>query len=189
MIYELREYTLDPGRAPIYFELFTQVGMPIRGHDYGRLVGNWTIMGERTRFLHLWQYQSLGDRVEKRGQLGAVGSWKSDFLPLAAANVESQHLTILNPAGGHIAADVHYCIGAHNKTLHRFSCRLGCAVQVAQHLQANNQDLDGIWIGELPDPNQVWVLATDSIAPIAWRNHPALGILSHNVQQLAPGPY
>ncbi len=189
MIYELREYTLDPAMAAAYFDLFSEIGMSIRGNEYGRLVGNWTIEGEPMRFLHLWQYLSLGDRAEKRGLLGQVPAWKNDFLPLAAANVESQHLTILNPAGGHIAADDAYCIDAHGKTLHRFSCRLGCAAQVVRHLQTIDESPDGIWIAELPDPNQVWVLAAETSAPIAWRSDPMLGILAHHVQSLAPGPY
>ena len=43
MIYELRIYTLYPGKQPEYLRYQGEVGRPIRGDKYGKLEGCWTI--------------------------------------------------------------------------------------------------------------------------------------------------
>ena len=42
MIYELRTYTLTPGKLPEYLKLNAEVGRPTRGDRYGKLEGSWT---------------------------------------------------------------------------------------------------------------------------------------------------
>ena len=42
MIYELRTYTLSPGKQGEYLKLNSEVGRPIRGDKYGKLEGSWT---------------------------------------------------------------------------------------------------------------------------------------------------
>jgi hypothetical protein len=42
MIYELRTYTLIPGKQGEYLKLNAEVGRPTRGQKYGTLEGSWT---------------------------------------------------------------------------------------------------------------------------------------------------
>src|SRR3954466_16191215 len=42
MIYELRIYTIRPGIMAKYLDIVGNVGMKIRGNDYGKLVGTWS---------------------------------------------------------------------------------------------------------------------------------------------------
>ena len=39
MIYELRTYTLHPGKAPEFIQHAGGIAMPIRGDRYGKLAG------------------------------------------------------------------------------------------------------------------------------------------------------
>jgi hypothetical protein len=40
MIYELRTYTLQPGKQGEYLKLNAEIGRPIRGDKYGKLEGS-----------------------------------------------------------------------------------------------------------------------------------------------------
>ncbi|MBN3854002.1 hypothetical protein G3N59_11490 [Paraburkholderia sp. Ac-20340] len=191
MIYELREYTLDVENAQPYFDLFRDVGMPIRGNDYGRLVGNWTVDGEYVKFVHIWEYASLEDRAQKRSALGKVDAWSRTFLPEAARRVSSQFLTILNPAGGRIRSEP----GAHfpeldGRVLHMLRCRLGTAPSIAAAIdQGSAARYDGIWIGEFPDPNTIYVLGDEQSVPARHGELDDLGVIYASSRKISAGPY
>ena len=68
MIYELRTYTLFPGKQGEYLKLNEEVGRPIRGDKYGKLEGSWTTeFGLLNQYVHLWAYPSLDERERLRG--------------------------------------------------------------------------------------------------------------------------
>ena len=57
MIYELRIYTIRPGIMAKYLDIVGNVGMKIRGNDYGKLVGTWSSeFGQLNEYYHLWEY-------------------------------------------------------------------------------------------------------------------------------------
>ena len=121
MIHELREYTLDIDNAKAYLELFRDVGMPIRGNEFGRLVGNWTVDGENVKFVHIWEYESLADRAAKRALLAQNKAWTGDFLPEAVKRVSTQFITIMNPVGGQIVyGDLLHSPDPDGRMLHVF---------------------------------------------------------------------
>src|SRR4051794_24798676 len=71
MIYELRTYTLIPGKQAEYLKLNLEVGRKIRGDNYGKFVGSWTTeFGTLNQYVHLWEYPSLDERDRLRGELG-----------------------------------------------------------------------------------------------------------------------
>ncbi|WP_322092587.1 NIPSNAP family protein [Paraburkholderia bannensis] len=191
MIYELREYTLDVENAPAYFELFREVGMPIRGDDYGRLVGNWTVDGEYVKFIHIWEYASLQDRAQKRQALGQVDAWTRTFLPEAARRVSSQFLSILNPAGGRIRSKpAIHTPELDGRVLHTLRCRLGAATRVAAAIEEGSvARYDGIWIGEFPDPNTIYVLGDESSVPAKDGELDDLGVIYASSRKISAGPY
>src|SRR5919109_698279 len=80
MIYELRTYTLQPGKQPEYLKLNAEVGRKIRGDDYGRLAGSWTSeFGTLNQYVHLWEYPSLDERERLRGELAKNDAWSKDY--------------------------------------------------------------------------------------------------------------
>ena len=55
MIYELRTYTLVPGKQAEYLKLSGDVGRKARGDKYGKLEGHWfTEFGTLNQVVHLW---------------------------------------------------------------------------------------------------------------------------------------
>ena len=62
MIYELRTYTLIPGKQPQYLKLNGEVGRKVRGDKYGKFEGGWTTeFGTINQYVHLWGYADLDD--------------------------------------------------------------------------------------------------------------------------------
>ena len=70
MIYELRIYTLKPGRCGEFIKLNCEVAWKLRGNKHGTLVGCWTSeIGTLNQFYHLWSYPSLAERETLRAGL------------------------------------------------------------------------------------------------------------------------
>ncbi|MGS0625908.1 NIPSNAP family protein [Ralstonia sp. VS2407] len=189
MIYELREYTFSPENVSNYLALFCEIGMPIRGNDFGRLVGNWMAHGDHPRFLHLWEYASLADRTVKRAALGANQDWATNFLPRAVTFIDRQHLSVVNPIAGKIHSGNSTTVGSTGKALIACRCKPGTSAGIAAQLHAaSGSRADGIWIGEFPDPNSVYVIA-DAADITALGQLEFAGILERTTTILEKGPY
>jgi hypothetical protein len=99
MIYELRTYTLVPGRQPEYVKLAVEVGRKIRGDRYGKLEGYWTTeFGTLNQVVHLWSYADLGERERLRADLTRNEAWTKEYLPLTRPMMLAQENKILSAA-------------------------------------------------------------------------------------------
>lgn len=159
MIHELREYEIAPRHCNAYLSLLKDVGMPVRGDAYGRLVGAWLVTGALpARFLHIWEYASFEDRSAKRALLAAQARWRDDFLPQAAKLVSAQHLSFLTPqrAGSLEAA------ASGTAYLLQTQCRLGGMAQHMDELESRGlRELGGFasWRRDLPEPNGAMLIS------------------------------
>ena len=98
MIYELRTYTLSPGKQGEYLRLNAEVGRKIRGDDYGRLAGSWTTeFGTLNQYVHLWEYPSLDERERLRGDLAKNEAWTKEYVPRIRVLMLAQENKILSP--------------------------------------------------------------------------------------------
>jgi len=98
MIYELRTYTLFPGKQGEYLKLNAEVGRKIRGDNYGRLAGSWTTeFGTLNQYVHLWEYPSLDERDRLRGELGKNDAWTTEYVPKIRVLMLAQENKILSP--------------------------------------------------------------------------------------------
>jgi hypothetical protein len=111
MIYELRAYTLIPGKQGEYLKVNAQIGRPTRGQRYGTLEGSWTTeFGTLNQFVTLWSYPDLVERERLRAELQKNEVWNREYTPrvlpllLAMENkILSAQLPFKAPAdGGHI---------------------------------------------------------------------------------------
>ena len=97
MIYELRTYTLIPGKQAEYLKLNLEVGRKIRGDDYGRFAGSWTTeFGTLNQYVHLWEYPSLDERERLRGQLAKNDAWTKEYVPRIRTLMLAQENKILS---------------------------------------------------------------------------------------------
>ena len=97
MIYELRTYTLQPGKQPEYLKLNAEVGRKIRGDKYGKFEGGWTTeFGMLNQYVHLWSYPSLDERDRLRGDLAKNDEWAKGYVPQIRPLLLAQENKILS---------------------------------------------------------------------------------------------
>ena len=67
MIFDHRTYTAKPNMLPHFLKLYEDVGLPMQRHYLGEPFGFFqTHIGDLSRTVHLWQYESLADREARR---------------------------------------------------------------------------------------------------------------------------
>ena len=98
MIVEQRTYTTHPGKWRAYLALYEAEGMEIQKRILGRMVGYYySDVGQLNQIVHLWAYEDLNERAERRATLmqdAAFLSYVQKMLPL----LQSQESRILQPA-------------------------------------------------------------------------------------------
>lgn len=78
MIVEERIYTLQAGQAPAYLAAYEAEGLAIQKPILGRMVGYYaTEFGPLNQVIHLWAYESLAERTQRRACLLADPKWKT----------------------------------------------------------------------------------------------------------------
>lgn len=98
MIYELRTYTIVPGKLQEYLKNSAEVGRKIRGDRYGKLEGFWyTEFGTLNQAVHLWSYPDLNERERLRGELQKNEEWTKGYLPMTRGVLVAQSNKILSP--------------------------------------------------------------------------------------------
>lgn len=100
MIFDLRTYTMVPGRLKAFLALYEAEGLPVQIRHQGRPVGYFvTEIGTNNQVVHLWAYESLADRERQRAALDADPEWMAYRAKSGAAgNVQHQENKILKSA-------------------------------------------------------------------------------------------
>src|SRR3972149_184417 len=76
MIYELRPYTLIPGKRAEYLQLSRDIGRKVRGDKYGKFEGAWTTeVGTLNQYVHLSSFADLNERERLRRGQEKDGGW------------------------------------------------------------------------------------------------------------------
>ncbi len=98
MIVEERIYTLHPGQAPAYIRAYEAEGMAIQKPILGRMVGYYrTEFGPLNQVIHLWAYESLAERAERRARLEADERWRA-YIAKVRPLIVAQENKLLLPA-------------------------------------------------------------------------------------------
>ncbi|MFC2253634.1 NIPSNAP family protein [Labrys portucalensis] len=78
MIVEERIYKIKPGKLSRYLQLVREEGLAIQQPILGNLIGYFqTEIGPLNHVVHLWGYQDLNDRAERRRRLAADPAWQA----------------------------------------------------------------------------------------------------------------
>jgi len=99
MIIDHRTYQVKMGKMLEYLKLYETEGFPVQKTYLGEPLG-WYVcadIGPLNSVVHLWKYESIADRAERRGKLLADPAWRA-FLPKAQALLEAQENKVLSPA-------------------------------------------------------------------------------------------
>ena len=97
MIVDLRTYTLGIGAVPAFLKLYAREGLPAQKRHLGAPVGYYTTeVGVLSQVVHLWQYESMADREQRRSALEADPQWLAyKAKSLADGHVVRQESTLL----------------------------------------------------------------------------------------------
>lgn len=96
MIYEMRTYQVQPGKAGEFLQLYQASGLPIISR-YARLIGCWTKeSGVLNSTVFIWAYDDLGHRTSQRALLAQDAEW-SAFVPRMLPYLVHQESVFLNP--------------------------------------------------------------------------------------------
>jgi hypothetical protein len=78
MIFDHRTYTIKPNRLGIFLATYERLALPLQrkylGEPYGFFV---THIGPLSRVVHLWQYESVADREQRRDAMEADPEWQA----------------------------------------------------------------------------------------------------------------
>ncbi|HKU09597.1 MAG TPA: NIPSNAP family protein [Bradyrhizobium sp.] len=100
MIIDLRTYMLSPGLLPDFLEKYEAEGLPIQKEYLGLPIGYfYTEIGALNQVVHMWGYESLADREQKRGRMEADPRWwdyRNRMTPFG--HLSNQENKILKPA-------------------------------------------------------------------------------------------
>ncbi len=78
MIIDHRIYTCRPNMLPLFSKLYEEEGLPLQRKYLGEPIGFYmTHIGPLSRLVHLWQYESLADREERRDRMEADPAWQA----------------------------------------------------------------------------------------------------------------
>ena len=97
MIYDHRTYTCRPGTIKQQLALYGEYGYKVQTRHLGKpaLYGT-TEIGDVNAYVHVWAYESIAERAEKRAAMQADPDWAIYLTKSAAAgNLVKQENKIL----------------------------------------------------------------------------------------------
>jgi hypothetical protein len=97
MIVEERIYRIVTGKIPQLMAMYEKEGLPIQLPILGNLIGYFhTEIGTLNQVVHLWGYENLNDRAERRARLMQNEDWQR-FIDRATPLILKQENRILIP--------------------------------------------------------------------------------------------
>jgi hypothetical protein len=95
---ELRTYSFHPGKLPEFMRLYEQEGLEVQKRVLGNMVGYFTTdIGMLNQVVHLWGYEDLKQRQERRERLAADKTWQT-YLAKVLPLIQTMESKILVPA-------------------------------------------------------------------------------------------
>jgi hypothetical protein len=96
MLVEQRTYTFRPGTVPRFLALYEEQGLAIQSSILGSPLAYFTSeFGELNQTVHLWAYESLEDRQQRRTKLFADPQWLSFFEQITPMLVKQESKLLL----------------------------------------------------------------------------------------------
>jgi hypothetical protein len=76
MIVDLRTYTMVPGKLKSFLTLYEADGLPVQRRHLPSLIGYFvTEIGTQNQVVHLWGYESLAEREQRRAAMEVDPDW------------------------------------------------------------------------------------------------------------------
>ncbi|MDE2228193.1 MAG: NIPSNAP family protein [Alphaproteobacteria bacterium] len=99
MILEIRTYTAAIGKAGQWLEHYGKHGLAVQQEMLGKLIFfGTTEVGPLNQIVHIWAYNSLAEREQKRSAMAKDPRWHEYLKNAPPGLLLSQESKILNPA-------------------------------------------------------------------------------------------
>ena len=96
MIYEMRTYQVQPGKAPEFLSMYQKDGLPLITR-YATLIGCWVKeSGVLNSTVFIWAYDDFAHRTSQRGLLAKDPEWQQ-FVPRMLPYLVHQESIFMNP--------------------------------------------------------------------------------------------
>jgi hypothetical protein len=96
MIYEMRTYQVQPGKAAEFLGLYREQGLPLISR-YAKLIGCWTKeSGVLNSVVFVWAYDDFAHRTGQRAKLAQDREWAA-FVPSMLPYLVHQESVFLTP--------------------------------------------------------------------------------------------
>ena len=97
MIIDHRTYTVHHGTMEEYLERYERDGLPIQLRYLGRYLGCFVSdIGPLNQVIHMWAYDSLADREERRARMAQDPEWQA-FRDKNRGSFVAQEVKIIVP--------------------------------------------------------------------------------------------
>lgn len=97
MIYEMRTYQVQPGKAAEFLKMYEAKGLPIISR-YARLIGCWVKeSGVLNSTVFIWAYDDFAHRTSQRAILSRDQEWTA-FIPEMLPYLVHQESVFMTPA-------------------------------------------------------------------------------------------
>lgn len=99
MIFDHRTYTIHPGKMNDFLEAYGNQGYPLQKKYLGVCRGWFVSMdiGALNQIVHIWQFEDLNDRAERRKLMAADPGWGM-YLAVASPFIQAMENKILSLA-------------------------------------------------------------------------------------------
>lgn len=158
MLFELRTYTMAPGKAAMAAQHSGTVGRDIRGDNYGKLEGYWmTEIGPLNQVMHLWSYKDMAERAKLRAELAQNERWNNEYLPVMRPHLIRQDIRLMNQIVGPNAPENEGNI----YEFRNYRVKPGTVKQWVENftgilpLREKYSKIVGLWTTEAGQPNEV----------------------------------
>jgi hypothetical protein len=96
MIFEMRTYQVQPGKAAEFLKLYQEQGLHLITR-YARLIGCWTKeSGVLNSVVFMWAYEDLGHRGGQRAKMAQDAEWAA-FVPAMLPYLVHQESVFMSP--------------------------------------------------------------------------------------------
>ena len=101
MLLDVRTYTCRPGTIKKHLELYERLGKAPQTRHLGQPLAYMTTeTGNPNQYMHIWVYDSAGDREQKRAAVAADKDWLAYTQESAKLGaLEAQENRLMNPVG------------------------------------------------------------------------------------------
>ena len=98
MIVEQRIYTIQIGKTAEFLATYGKFGLAVQRRHLGNLVGHYyNEIGPLNTVTHMWAYEDLNDRAERRAKLYADTDWQA-CMSHTRGFVVAQESRLMNPS-------------------------------------------------------------------------------------------